>query len=138
MFVFNTSVFLEEVKKYNPDVYAAFLTPETAFDATPSISIDVGVMEKSDKVCVIPVDIDWSDLGGFRSVYEYRKSRCDDDGNITIGDSAQIDCKNCLLYSTGDKIRIMGLSDVVVVSHNGQILVSKVSDLPRIKEIIDK
>lgn len=138
MFVFNTTVFLEEVKKHCPDVYAAFLSPESAFDSTPSVSIDIGVMEKSDIVSVIPVDLNWSDLGGFRSVYEYRKELCDEDGNIIIGDSAQIDCENCLLYSTGEKIRVMGLSDVVVVSHNGQILVSKVSDLHRIKEIIDK
>ncbi len=138
MFVFNTGIFSEEVKKYSPDVYAAFIHPETAFETSPSVSIDVGVMEKSSKVCVIPVDLNWSDLGGFRSVYEYKRDLCDEDGNLLLGDTAQIDCKNCLVYSTGEKVRVMGLSDVVVVSHNGQILVSKTSDLQRIKEIIEK
>lgn len=138
MFVFNTTTFLEEVKKYSPDVYAAFVHPETAFDTTPSVSIDVGVMENSSKVCVIPVDLNWSDLGGFRSVYEYKKDLCDENGNLLLGDTVQIDCENCLLYSTGEKIKVLGLSDVVVISHKGQILVAKTSDLHRIKEIIEK
>lgn len=138
MFVFNTTVFLDEVKKYAPDVYASFLSPDTAFETTPSVSIDIGVMEKSDIVNVIPVDLGWSDLGGFRSVYDYKRDLSDEEGNVLVGDSLQLDCNNCLIYSTGEKIRVMGLSDVVVVSHNGQIIISKTSHLPRIKEISDR
>ncbi len=138
IFVFKAGFFLEEVKTHAPDVYAAFLNPDTAFDVTPSISVDYGVMEKTKNVCVIPADLHWSDLGSFRSVYEYRKELCDNENNILIGDTYQIGCDNCLLYSTGEKIRILGMSDVAVVSHNGQILISKFSELGRIKEIIDK
>lgn len=137
MFVFEAGFFMSEVKKYAPDVYAAFLNPDTAFDVTPDVSIDFGVMEKSDKVCVIPAELDWIDLGSFKSVYDYKSGRCDENGNIIIGKASVIDCRNCLVYSTGERINVMGITDSAVVSHNGSMLVSKFDDLQRIKELIE-
>lgn len=136
MFVFSVGFFMKEVKKYTPDVYAAFLNPDEAFSITPDVSIDFGIMEKSENVCVIPAALDWIDLGSFKSVYEYKHAMRDENGNIIIGDASIIDCQNCLVYSTGEKINVMGLSDSVVVSHNGQTLVSKFDDLQRIKELL--
>ena len=78
MFCFKAGIFLEELKKYSPEVY------NTSFEAfnnstkdslirikhddmanIPEDSIDYAVIEKSDKVKVIPSDIDWSDVGSF-------------------------------------------------------------------------
>ena len=137
MFVFEAGFFMQEVKNYAPDVYTAFLNLETAFDVTPDVSIDFGVMEKSDKVIVIPAELDWIDLGSFKSVYNYMHGQSDECGNVIIGNASVINCRNCLIYSTGEKINVMGIYDSVVVSHNGSILVSKIDDLPRIKELIE-
>lgn len=100
MFCFKASVFLEELKKYTPLVYEkskqAWEKNEQGkldFDLSmeiPSISIDYAVMEKSDKIKVVPTQFIWSDLGSFESVYEYLISKgyqVDEFGNMVIGTS---------------------------------------------------
>lgn len=74
MFMFNTKVFCEEVKKYSPDVADAFQNSRDIDEAFSKIkykvSIDYGIIEKSKKVSVIPVDVGWNDLGSFDSFYD--------------------------------------------------------------------
>ncbi len=98
MFCFQASIFLEELKQYEPLVY------EKAFDAwskaqngfldeqlslqIPSISVDYAVMERSKKIRVIPTKFSWSDLGSFEALYDYLISTgypSDENGNIVIG-----------------------------------------------------
>ncbi len=98
MFCFKASVFLEELKKYNPTVFekSTFAWQQNKngyldFDLSleiPSISIDYAVMEKSDKIKVVPTEFDWSDLGSFDAVYDYLKQMghpVDEFGNMVIG-----------------------------------------------------
>ncbi|WP_367329731.1 mannose-1-phosphate guanylyltransferase [Sphingobacterium multivorum] len=98
MFCFQASVFLEELKKYEPVVYKkalavweaskeGFLDEELSL-AIPSISVDYAVMERSKKIRVVPTSFDWSDLGSFESLYDYLIDSGypkDDQGNIVIG-----------------------------------------------------
>jgi mannose-1-phosphate guanylyltransferase len=98
MFCFQASVFLEELKKYEPAVYEralavweaskeGFLDEDLSL-AIPSISVDYAVMERSKKIRVVPTSFDWSDLGSFESLYDYFISSGypkDDQGNIVIG-----------------------------------------------------
>ncbi len=98
MFCFQASVFLEELKKYEPIVYEkalavweaskeGFLDEELSL-AIPSISVDYAVMERSKKIRVVPTSFDWSDLGSFESLYDYFITSGypkDDQGNIVIG-----------------------------------------------------
>lgn len=98
MFCFKASVLLEELEKYNPEVLKkskivwesnqdGLLDLELSLEI-PSISIDYAVMEKSDKIKVVPVDFEWSDLGSFEAVYDYLYSQghpVDENGNMVIG-----------------------------------------------------
>lgn len=98
MFCFQASVFLEELKKYEPVVYEkalavwesskeGFLDEELSL-AIPSISVDYAVMERSKKIRVVPTSFEWSDLGSFESLYDYFIDSGypkDDQGNIVIG-----------------------------------------------------
>lgn len=98
MFCFQASVFLEELKKYEPVVYEralgvweaskeGFLDEDLSL-AIPSISVDYAVMERSKKIRVVPTSFDWSDLGSFESLYDYLIDSGypkDDQGNIVIG-----------------------------------------------------
>ena len=82
LFCFKAGLFLEELKKYSPNVYETCKTVhegctgnliEPSYESMmniPSISIDYAVMEHSDKVKVVPSDIGWSDLGSFDSLYD--------------------------------------------------------------------
>ncbi|RYD01278.1 hypothetical protein N752_30240 [Desulforamulus aquiferis] len=65
MFMFRTDVFAEEIKKHSPIIYNLFNNNDLKdfFEAVPSISIDFGIMEKSQRIAVIPMDVKWSDLG---------------------------------------------------------------------------
>lgn len=98
MFCFQASVFLEELKKYEPLVYEKALTVwEVSKDgfldeelslSIPSISVDYAVMERSKKIRVVPTAFDWSDLGSFESLYDYFIGNGypkDEQGNIVIG-----------------------------------------------------
>lgn len=98
MFCFKASVLLEELKKFQPDVYekskavweaskGGFLDLDLSMEI-PSISIDYAVMERSKKIKVVPASFSWSDLGSFESVYDYLRSKghsTDANGNMVIG-----------------------------------------------------
>lgn len=71
IFMFNSGLFAEEVKYYAPEIYNVFQSSNDLRDAfskiKTKISIDYGIMEKSNKVAVVPADIGWNDLGSFDS-----------------------------------------------------------------------
>ena len=98
MFCFQASVFLDELRQYEPEVFEkAKLVWENAQDgfldeqlslAIPSISVDYAVMERSKKIRVVPTAFDWSDLGSFEALYDYFLANgypMDENGNIVIG-----------------------------------------------------
>lgn len=98
MFCFQAGVFLEELQKYQPEVYekskvAWERSKEGQLDLElsleiPSISVDYAVMERSKKIKVVPADFQWSDLGSFESVYDYLVTKAhpvDGHGNMVIG-----------------------------------------------------
>ncbi|WP_366184870.1 mannose-1-phosphate guanylyltransferase [Flavobacterium ovatum] len=98
MFCFKASVFLEELKAFQPEVYEkskiawdnnkeGVLDLELSLEI-PSISVDYAVMERSKKIKVVAADFVWSDLGSFESVYDYLVSKghpVDKNGNMAIG-----------------------------------------------------
>ncbi|WP_373056971.1 mannose-1-phosphate guanylyltransferase [Zunongwangia sp. H14] len=118
MFCFKAGVFLAELKKYAPEVYTrsfnAWSTGTNGvldFEASmeiPSISVDYAVMEKSDRIKVIPSNFMWSDMGSFEAVYEYFRAKgyaMDANQNMQIGDVKPtffVGLNNCILISTQD------------------------------------
>jgi len=118
MFCFKAGIFLEELKKYAPEVYAQ---SKAAWEATtnnelelltsleiPSISVDYAVMEKSEKIKAVKADFEWSDMGSFEAVYDYLKEQgqpVDDYGNMIIGTTkytAFAGLQNCIFVRTDD------------------------------------
>jgi len=127
MFCFKASVFLEELKKFEPEVYEKSLEAwktnkngELDLQASlkiPSISVDYAVMERSEKIKVVGSNFKWSDLGSFESVYEYLLStghEVDTHGNITIGTTkytAFVGLKNTIFVYTDDANLILKKED---------------------------
>lgn len=118
MFCFKAGVFLEELQKYNPEVFekstkawylaeAGMLEMESSLDI-PSISVDYAVMENSDHIKVVASEFEWSDMGSFESVYDYLKDNghpVDENGNMYLGDdkfTRFVGLKDCILVSTPD------------------------------------
>ncbi|NMA89484.1 MAG: mannose-1-phosphate guanylyltransferase, partial [Methanoculleus bourgensis] len=70
MFCFDADLFLAECETCAPEVTRAFEHPvEEAYSATPALSIDYGIMEKTQRAAVVPLDADWNDLGNFDALY---------------------------------------------------------------------
>jgi Mannose-1-phosphate guanylyltransferase len=130
MFVFNVKTILGEFETYAPDLYSIFkgIDPEDrqavskAFKKSPSISIDYAIMEKTKKVCCIPSNIGWSDVGGYDSLYEEHEK--DEDGNVCNGNIVVEGSKNCYIHGN-KQIVCLGVEDLIVVERENTILVAK-------------
>ncbi len=147
MFCFKVGVFLEELKKHAEDIYT---NSKEAYENSikndhirikredmlniPEDSIDYAVMEKSDKVKVIPSDIDWSDLGSFDSLYEELPK--DKDGNTQNDNHVGIDSKNNLIYGGERKIATVDIEDLIIVDTGDALLVSKKGSSQKVKQVV--
>jgi mannose-1-phosphate guanylyltransferase len=147
MFLFKAGVFLEELQKYSPSIYEASLNAfnnaskdgiirikHDDMNAIPKDSIDYAVMEKSDKVKVIPSDINWSDVGSFDSLYDELLK--DEDGNTKNPNHISIDSKNNLIYGNERKIATVDIEDCIIVDTGDALLISKKGSSQKVKQVV--
>ncbi|MDP3443882.1 MAG: mannose-1-phosphate guanylyltransferase/mannose-6-phosphate isomerase [Ignavibacteria bacterium] len=140
IFMFNSALFSGEVQTYSPEIFDAFETSNNIKDAfskiKTNISIDYGIMEKSDKVVVVPVDIGWNDLGSFDSFYDLFQE--DKDDNISDKQNIIIDSKNNLIQSYNGKIvALVGVEDLIIIDNRDALLVCKKDHSQKVKNVID-
>jgi mannose-1-phosphate guanylyltransferase len=139
MFFFKAGVMLDAIGKHLPDLARGLERIEAAakkgeepkalaeeFPKMPSISIDHGVMEKADKIAVVPGSFGWNDVGSWQVTWEM--SEKDAQGNALPAGSVAIEAKNNLvrdLTPGGAKKRwaLVGVSDLVVVETEDAVLV---------------
>lgn len=138
IFMFDTKVFTEETIKYSKDVYDAFEKFEKIKEIFANIesgtSVDYGIMENSERVAVVPVDIGWNDLGSFDSFYE--KMDKDENGNIIFDEDIVIESKNNLVYSDPNKVvATIGIEDLLIVDDKDALLICKREESQKVKDI---
>jgi len=137
MFLFDTRVFIEECKKHAAEVVQAFEEDDIdeAYLKVPEISIDYGLMEKTDRAAVVPLETFWSDVGSFDALYEVMDKNSN--GNAVNGDCISIDSKNNLLYSER-LIAAVGVEDLIVVDTKDAILVCSRRDSQKVKDVVKR
>ncbi|WP_324735395.1 mannose-1-phosphate guanylyltransferase/mannose-6-phosphate isomerase [Thermococcus sp. SY098] len=143
MFMFDTELFIEEVKKLTPDVYKAFeeaKSIEEAYEMVPDISVDYGIMEKTDKAAVVPLNVYWNDLGSFDSIYEAFKK--DQNGNAVRirGLKAEyigIDSNNNLII-TERLTATVGVRDLIIIDTGDALLVASRGEGQKVKLVYEK
>jgi mannose-1-phosphate guanylyltransferase/mannose-1-phosphate guanylyltransferase/mannose-6-phosphate isomerase len=149
IFMFRADAFLSALETHAPDVLAAvrssvelgsaregrFRPDADAFEGAPSISIDHAVMEKSGQVAVVPVEMGWSDLGSWDSLYEALAK--DGGGNGTSGDVLAIGCSNSLIRSSGPLVAAIGVEDLIIVATEDAVLVMPRGDSQRVREAVE-
>ena len=144
MFAFKVSVILEEFKTYQPQMLAAMeacfsvdrpLAGEE-YDRLENISIDYAIMEKTDKCVVMPSDFGWSDIGSWKSLYDFLKK--DDDNNVIEGDVIARDTRNCFIQGHDRLIATNCLRDMVVVETPDSIFVSDLEHSRDVKSIVSE
>lgn len=147
MFCFKASKYLDALKCYSPDVYAACLecrdrtdwtTQPVELDAVsfgmmPDISIDYAVMEKADRIAMVPGDFGWNDIGSWKAVSSLIAP--DKAGNRVDGDAVLIDTSNC--YIKSDRlVAAIGLKDIVLVDTPDALLIAGIERTQDVKEIV--
>lgn len=135
IFLFRAGALLHALERFAPDVLnqarAAMesarrngnrITPdEAAFGACPSESIDYAVMEKADRVAVVPVELGWSDVGSWDALYDLGPR--DALGNAVRGETKLLDVSGCLVRSDGVRVSMLGVSDLIVVATADEIMI---------------
>ncbi|MGL3822554.1 mannose-1-phosphate guanylyltransferase [Sphingopyxis sp. R3-92] len=100
----------------------AFYADAIAFEKAPSDSIDYAVMEKDDRVAVVPVQMGWSDLGSWQTVHALATGK-DADGNAAMGDVFLHDSRGNLVRASGKRVSLIGMDNVAVIVDGDDILV---------------
>jgi mannose-1-phosphate guanylyltransferase / mannose-6-phosphate isomerase len=136
IFVLGVATFLEQLKRLEPSVLAAakdalaaasedlgFLRLDAAaFAKAPNISIDYAVMERTSLAAVLPIDVGWSDVGSWSSLWEL--SERDPQGNAVIGDALLEATGDCYIHSERALVATIGVNDLIIVDTPDALLVA--------------
>ncbi|MDO8607334.1 MAG: mannose-1-phosphate guanylyltransferase/mannose-6-phosphate isomerase [Phaeospirillum sp.] len=112
-----------------------FRLDDESFAALNGQSIDYAVMEHSDRVAVVPVEMGWSDIGSWSALWQ--ESPKDSDGNVVKGDVLVLESSDCYLRSQGRLVTAIGLKGMVVVATDDAVLVADKSRDQEVKAIVD-
>ncbi|MBR6452441.1 MAG: mannose-1-phosphate guanylyltransferase [Lachnospiraceae bacterium] len=148
MFVWKISSVMERFRELMPDVYEGVLKIRDAYgDGTgedalnrifpdfPSISIDYGVMERSDHIYTIPGTFGWDDVGSWLAVERIKQSN--EAGNIVNGNVITIDTRNCIIQADRKLIATVGLKDLVIVDTEDATLICEKGSCADIKKVLE-
>ena len=149
IFLFRAEAYLAALAAHAPDMLAAArwamaearregsrIYPDAArFRASPAQSIDYAVMEKEERVAVVPVSMGWSDVGSWDAIYEVAAK--DAHGNAAAGEALAIDSTGCLIRSDGPVVAAIGVEDLVIVATRDSVLVLPRGQSQRVREAVD-
>ncbi len=151
MFCYKAKVLLDEIKKYEPDIYksclelveyslknannnSSFLRLDKSFsEKIPDKSIDYAVMEKTQKLAMIKADFQWNDVGSFDSLCDELPK--DSNNNITNSNNILLQSNNNLIMS--DKmVATIGIDDCIIIDTFDALLIVKKGQTQNVKEIV--
>ena len=148
IFIWKASTILNNFERYLPKVYDCLLkiaddmntskekeTIADIYPTIPSISIDYGIMERSDEVFVISGDFGWNDVGSWDMLGILHD--VDDNGNIVVGEQINLDTTNCISYSDGRLIATIGVDNLIIVETKDAVLVCDKNNAQDVKKIVD-
>jgi mannose-1-phosphate guanylyltransferase len=145
IFCFRAQTFLDELSRLAAEIHAGaqqcwqapggdhlHLSLEI-FARIPDISIDYAVMEKSERVAVVPATFQWSDVGSWKAVSELVAP--DGDGNRAQGQAMFVGSRNCYVQSDSRMVAAVGLEDAVIVDTPDALLVANRDHVQDVKKV---
>ncbi len=144
MFIWSADAILDNVSRHLPTVHRAFANcgdsasrkeVAEAFEQSPSISIDYGVMERAHDVFVVPGSFGWSDVGDWHAVYT--QSEKDQNGNAVTGEVIFQSSTNCYVQSSEKLIVLIGMEDTVVVESKDAVLICRRDNSQQVKDVVN-
>ncbi len=148
IFVWKLSRILEEIRTLLPDLHkhleeidAAIGSPqerevlEAVWPRIQSVTIDVGIMERAERVAVVPISVGWNDVGSWKAVWEMMSA--DDDGNVVAGKHIGLDTSNTLIWGGERLIATIGLDDMLIVDTEDVVLVCRKERSQDVKMLVE-
>ena len=151
IFLVKASTLLDETRQFLPDTLdtitrsvagathdGMFVRPEPeAFRAAESISIDYAIMEKTSRAVVVPVGMDWSDVGSWAAVWALASK--DSDENAVQGEVVAVDTHGSLLRNESDLlVTAIGLENMAVIAVGDAIFVAPLSRSAEVRSLVEK
>ena len=146
MFVWSIGRILTEMERHMPELYQALMEMDGSWDdrvrmeeiysVLEKTSIDVGVMEKSEKIAVLPCTLGWSDVGNWRALEQIESS--DGKGVTSNSPHVNIDSRDIVLYtSEGKLVALVGVQDLVVVDSPDALLICARERTEDVKQVVE-
>lgn len=139
LFVWTVRDLLDQIERHTPEL--ASLVPlaragetEEFFRQAQTLSIDEGLLERSDRVGVVRATFAWDDVGAWDAVSRTRPA--DDAGNVLLGDAHAVDTRDCVLYADDGPVVAFGVEDLVVVRTGGVTFVARRDRTPDLKSLL--
>ncbi|MFQ5992739.1 MAG: mannose-1-phosphate guanylyltransferase/mannose-6-phosphate isomerase [Nitrospiraceae bacterium] len=152
IFIWRAAAILEELARYQPSLartmctIGAMGTPDVAdgkgaraYRRLKALSIDQGVMERSARATMIPVDFRWSDVGNWSSLEEVATQN--KSGNVVSGNVVDLESRDSILYAGNRVVATIGLSGMVIVDTPDATLVcpkTRAQDVKQVVEVLKK
>ena len=148
IFMCRAGLLLGELEAYAPAVHRAARAALAAaatdldfvrldaegFKASPDISIDYAVMEKTENAAVVASAFGWSDLGSWDAVWKLGAR--DDNGNVVIGRATVMDSENSLVLSRAPHVAVQGLRGVAVIASEDAVYVGRLDEAQQVGALV--
>ena len=140
IFLFQIKAFLEDIQTHCPEINSlmsgSFEQVLENFHRMPDISIDYALLEKSSKLLVAPLDVSWSDVGSWDSIYDLFDK--DANQNVKLGNILDIDTSNCLIMGGKRLISTVGLEDMLIVDTEDALFIGKKGESQTVKHLVQE
>jgi mannose-1-phosphate guanylyltransferase/mannose-6-phosphate isomerase len=149
MFVWKVRTFLKEIERHMPSLHEGLEQVRKSigsgteteavrgmFAQLQPVSVDYGIMEKTDRAAVVPADIGWSDVGSWTALEEVTDK--DSSGNIIAGNVIDIDSTDSVIYADKRLVATIGLRDTIVVDTPDATLVCSRDRAQDVKKVVDE
>lgn len=148
MFMWKVSTILNKMQTLLPQIYQkltqigeAIGTPEEdkvlqeVFPTVESISVDYGILEKTDSIYTLPGDFGWDDVGSWLAVSRVRGT--DENNNVLTGNVLAVDTTDCVVEAQEKLIATVGLKNLVVVDTKDAMLICEKEKANDIKKVLE-
>lgn len=150
MFLFRAQSFLAELAQQQPEILhdCRLALRESREDLDfirlakeplsrcPSLSVDHGVMEKTQKAAVVPLECGWSDVGSWSSLWEVTPK--DELGNSCRGDVLAYSTKNCFVHGQHRLVALLGVENLIVVETADAVLIAHREAAQQVKQVVEQ
>jgi mannose-1-phosphate guanylyltransferase/mannose-6-phosphate isomerase len=135
IFLFRASTYLEALQKFNGETFVNSINAHNKavrdldflrlhaedFEKCPNISVDYAVMERAEKVGVVPLDAAWSDVGSWQAIADLEEK--DENNNSLLGEVVALDTKDCYVNSRHKLVATIGVKNLIVIALKDAVLI---------------